>query len=224
MRTRVISMVRALTRAEGLRIASGNTETFLARLARVEPSAALATSLTAPRLVIELLNEEIEAADRRIEAIGAADPDVVRLTTFPTIGPLTATAFVAALDDVHRFRRAGQVTSYLGLVPREYSSGERSRRGHLLRSAQPRAQWLLVQAAWRVWRSKTPETVALRAWAQRLADRRGKRIAVVALARRIARILFALWRDEQPYNATRVRIPRAPGAADTPAMTAVARR
>ena len=82
----------------------------------------------------------------------AADPMVKRLTTLPGIGPITASAFVAALDAASRFERAGQVTSYLGLVPREYSSGETQRRGRVVRSAHPHLQSLLVQAAWRVWR------------------------------------------------------------------------
>jgi transposase len=64
---------------------------------------------------------------------------------------------VAALDIVSRFERAGQVTSYLGLVPQEHSSGEKQRRGRILRSAHPHLQSLLVQAAWRVWRASDPE-------------------------------------------------------------------
>lgn len=125
--------------------------------------------------------------------------------TVPGIGPITATAFVSAIDDVSRFHTASQVTSYVGLVPREYSSGERTRRGRILRSAQPRVQRLLVQAAWSLWRSKGADSAALRAWADSLSLRRGKRIAVIALARRLARILFALWRDRRSYDATRIR-------------------
>jgi transposase len=218
MRTRVISMVRALTRAEGLRIPSGKTETFLQRLTRVSPSQDLAVSLAPLRLVLELLNEEIEAADRRMAATAASDPAVEHLRTFPTIGTLTATAFVTALDDVARFRRASQVSSYLGLVPREYSSGERSRRGRILRSAQPRVQRLLIQAAWRVWRSKRPDTAALRLWVERVAQRRGRRVAVVALARRIGRMLFAMWRDGRGYDAARIRMPHH---TDRPATSPV---
>ena len=87
--------------------------------------------------------------------------------------------------------------SYLGLVPSEYSSGERRRRGRALRSAHPRVQSLLVQAAWYVWRSRhRQQTEGLRRWTQAIADRRGKRVAAGALGRRLARILFAMWRDE----------------------------
>ena len=79
-----------------------------------------------------------------------------RLRSVPGIGPVTAAAFLAAVDDAQRFRHAHQLEAYLGLVPREYSSGEQQRRGRVLRSAHPYVQSLLVQAAWCVWRSKDP--------------------------------------------------------------------
>ena len=78
-----------------------------------------------------------------------------------------------------------------------------------MRSAHPYVQSLLVQAAWRVWCSKDPRTASLRAWAQRIALRRGRNIAVVALARRLARILFAMWRDGRSYEAARTETPGA---------------
>ena len=78
-----------------------------------------------------------------------------------------------------RFERAGQVTSYLGLVPQEYSSGEKQRRGRVVRSAHPHLQSLLVQAAWRLWRVSDPRTAHFRTWAQAIARRRGKKVAMV---------------------------------------------
>jgi transposase len=155
-RTRAISIARAITRAAGLRIPSGNTETFLTRLRRLDLSPAMKTTLSPLRSVIEVCDDELAAADEQFEALVAADPMVKRLTTLPAIGPITATAFVAALDTVSRFDRAAQVTSYLGLVPHEYSSGEKQRRGRIVRSAHPHLQSLLVQAAWRMSRSNDP--------------------------------------------------------------------
>ena len=213
MRTRVISMSRALTRAEGLRIRSGKTETFLDRLREVTPSPVLLATLAPLRALLELLTEELDRVEGRVVEIARQDPDILRLMTVPGVGPVVATTFVAALDDITRFRRASHVTSYVGLVPRESSSGERCRRGRVLRSAQPRVQRMLVQAAWCVWRSKTPQASALRAWTDQLAQRRGKRVAVIALARRMARILFALWRDAEDYHADRIRMPGHQSAA-----------
>ena len=98
-----------------------------------------------------------------------------------------------------RFSSAGQVSAAIGLVPREDSSAERRHRGHITKAGPRELRSLLVQAAWACWRSKASGT--LRAWVERLAGRRGKRIAVVALARRLSRILFALWRDQSVFDA-----------------------
>jgi transposase len=127
-----------------------------------------------------------------------------RLCTVPGVGPVTAAAVVATLDDVSRFASAGQVAAYVGLVPRERSSGEQQRRGPLTKAGNSRVRWLLVQAAWAYWRSRATVRTALRRWVERLAERRGKLRAVVALARRLTRILYALWRDASIYEPARV--------------------
>ena len=212
-RTRLVSLTRALTRAEGLRIRSGASHTFVARLREVAVSGALDRTLSPVRAMLELLDEELDRMDRVLTDGAHEDGEIARLMTVPGIGPITATAFVSAIDDIRRFHTASQVTSYVGLVPREYSSGERTRRGRILRSAHPRVQRLLVQAAWSLWRTKGADGAALRAWADSLSLRRGKRVAVIALARRLARILFALWRDRRSYDATRIRDVRVRRAA-----------
>ena len=208
-RTRAISVIRAITRGMGYRIAGGATETFGQRLAALDLPADVTASLSPLRHVMDVLDEELVRADAHFADLVAADPVVKRLTTCPSIGPITAAAFVAALDDVHRFekrRGAGQVTSYLGLVPREYSSGEQQQRGRVMRSAHPYVQALLVQAAWRMCRSVDPRLAGVRTWAQGIEHRRGKRIATVALARRVARILYAMWRDDADFQPARLRI------------------
>ena len=127
---------------------------------------------------------------------------------------MTATTFVATLDTVTHFAGPHQVGAYLGLVPSEHSSGERQHRGAITKTGNRRARRILVQAAWGLLRTRGPEAAALRTWAHRLAARRGKRVAVVALARRIAGILYAVWRDGTVYQATPARsVRRSPAAA-----------
>jgi len=219
-RTRAISIVRAMVRGAGCRIRSGSTDTFLTRLAAVEVSPVMHTTLSPLRSRIDVLNLELAKADETFATLVTQDPVVARLTTLPGIGPITASAYVAALDDAARFGGAAQVASYLGLVPREYSSGEQQRRGRVLRSAHPYVQALLVQAAWRIVRVKDPRTAALRTWADAIARRRGKKIAMVALARRLARMLFAMWRDEVAYDPARIRSsPRTSVAASDDGVT-----
>lgn len=168
----------------------------------------MATELLPFFHVLAPINEQIAAADRRIEALTKGDPCVARLTTAPSIGPITASAIVATVDDITRFPSAHQFEAFLGLVPGERSSGEQRRVGHITKAGNSRARYLLVEAGWRILRSKSEETVALRAWALAIAARRGKRIAVVALARRLAGIVYAMWRDGKSYDATQLRMPR----------------
>ena len=138
------------------------------------------------------------------------DPVVARLTTVPGIGPDHGDARMSPRWMTPRASVAQRKWRAIwASCPARYSSGEQQRRGRVMRSAHPYVQSLLVQAAWRVWRSTDPRTAGLRRWAQGIAHRRGKNIAVVALARRLARILFAMWRDGVPYDAARTRPTRA---------------
>jgi transposase len=126
----------------------------------------------------------------------------------PSIGAVTATAVVATADDITRFSCAHQFEAFLGLVPGEYSSGEKRRIGAITKAGNSRVRYLLVEAAWRMMRSTKPEIAALRAWALTIAERRGRRIAAVALARRLAGVLYAIWRDQQPFNPRKLRRPQ----------------
>jgi transposase len=209
-RTRAIVLIRCLARMGGVHIAmAGHAETFVKRLELTELPPAVHHAITPLAAMIAMLNGHIAETDAYFKATAEADPRMRRLMSMPGIGPITAAAFVAAIDEVTIFRGPGQVTSYLGLVPREYSSGDQLRRGRIVPSAHPRVQALLVEAAWRIWRSANPDTQALRDWAQAVGQRRGKRVAAIALARRLARILYAMWRDETDYTATRIRPRRA---------------
>jgi transposase len=174
------------------------------RVAALEMPLAIKMTLAPLCSLIETLDKELATADAQFEELAGGDPTVKRLTTLPSIGPITASAFVAAIDVVSRFDRASQVTSYLGLVPQEYSSGEKQRRGRVMRSAHPYVQSLLVQAAWRIRRSSDPRTAGFRMWADAIARRRGTKIAMVALARRLARTLFAMWRDQSNFQPERL--------------------
>jgi transposase len=87
-------------------------------------------SVVAPLLaVMRPLNQQLAYSDEAIEHLAVHDPCVPRLRSVPCVGPVTAAAFLAAVNDAQRFRHAHQLEAYLGLVPREHSSGDTQRRG-----------------------------------------------------------------------------------------------
>jgi transposase len=205
-RTRYVALIKAAIRRDGLRLTQGDPERTGAKLDALRELPGATRAELAPLVaLLEPINGAIAAADRRIAQLVVADPIVTLLTTAPTIGPVTAAAFVATLDDVTRFPSADQVTAYLGLVPSEHSSGERQHRGRITKTGNTRMRWLLVEAGWRILRSTNPDVARLKAWAEAIAARRGKRVAVVALARKLAALLYAMWRDHTPYRAATSR-------------------
>lgn len=206
-RARWITHVQALLRREGVRVRTGAAETFTARLDELRLPAALQMAMRPLVTLLEPLNQQIESLDNELGQLVARDDVTKRLVTVPGVGPVTAVAFVATLDEVTRFRGAHQVESYLGLVPQEWSSSETQRRGRITKAGNGRVRWLLVQAAWCILqrRRAKPDAAALRLWADHIAGRRGRLVAAVALARRLAGILYAIWRDGTEYSPGKLR-------------------
>jgi transposase len=202
MRSGTVSLMRALLRQVGYRVGSGTPARLPARVAALTLPAPLAATLAPLGRMVETLTTEIVAIDARLATAAAADPVVARLRTVPGVGLIVALTFRTFVDDVRRFASASQLSAALGLVPREDSSAERRHRGHITKAGPSELRSLLVQASWACWRSAAAG--ALRTWVDRLASRRGKRIAVVALARRLSRILFAVWRDDTRFRAATV--------------------
>lgn len=208
-RTSAICLVRSMLRQEGLRLRSGGAETVLARLDRLELPAELVTILAPLRAFLAHVNAQLLALEHTLTTVARQDGRVRRLMTAPGVGPLVALHFAAVLDTPARFGgSAARASAFVGLVPSEDSSAERRLKGHITKTGPRDLRALLVQASWTLWRSKHADAEPLRVWAQTLAARRGRRIAVVALARRLSRILYALWRDE-----TEFRLPTRPAAA-----------
>src|SRR3989442_3589484 len=150
VRTRAawITRIQSLVRREGCRLRPGTPETFITRMEELALPPALATVVAPLLALLGPINQQIEVLDKELGLIVAADGVARHLTTVPGVGPVTAAAFVATVDDVSRFRGAHQVESYLGLIPCEWSSSETQRRGHITKAGNGRMRWLLVQAAW----------------------------------------------------------------------------
>lgn len=147
---------------------------------------------------IESLTQQIQEADRQLIELAQEDPTCRLLMTIPGVGSVTAMRFVAAIDDPARFPCAEAVCSYLGLTPGENTTGFKPRRTGITKAGAPRVRRTLTQAAWCLWRLRPDDPLVQ--WAQRVADRRGKLKANIALCRKLAAVMYAMWRDGRPYN------------------------
>ncbi len=199
-RTSLINNVRGWLRTQLIRIKSGATKTFPERVrARLLDDPAGSPEFIESLLTsVEQLSEHIAKVTRMLEQAAGADEICRRLMTIPGVGPLTSVSYRATLDEYERFASAHAAESYLGLTPGENSSGQRRQRTSITKAGSKRTRYLLVQAAWAMWRSQPHDPAVL--WAQQVAHRRGNKVAIVALARKLAGIMFALWRDGATYN------------------------
>jgi transposase len=201
-RTGLVNCVRSWARTQLLRIPSGGTEAFCKRVraAVLTHPSGLPAYVERLLTVIESLNEQIASADKELLQLAEQDPVCKRLMSVPGVGPVTSVRFVAALDDVTRFPNAQSVQAFLGLTPGENSSSQRQQRTGITKAGPPQVRRALVQAAWNI-RRLCP-THPISRWAMLIEQRRGKAIATVAVARKLAGILFAMWRDNSTYNVS----------------------
>jgi len=196
-RTRLMNQLQAVALNEGVRRKKG-----LWREAGRKQLETLALAPWASRRrrdlleMLDRLTPRIAELTEAVEQEAEKYPAARRLVTHPGVGPLTALAFVLIIWEVDRVRCGNQVASYLGLVPAEDSSGEHRRLGHISKQGNTLLRFLLVEAAQVTIRSDAE-------WRRKyfhLALRRGRKIAKVAMARRLAVRLYWMWRKEWDYE------------------------
>lgn len=151
--------------------------------------------------VLDVLNEQLHKVDAKLVGQAKEHAVVRRLMTAPGVGPITALQFYAQIDDPSRFKSAHELASYLGLTARIRASGAKEHRGGITKAGCVSMRTLLTQCAWSLWRTKGNDPRAR--WATKLLQRRPKQVVVIALARKIAVTLWAMWRDGQDYNPSR---------------------
>ena len=204
-RTARINALRGLLREFGVAIPVG------ARHVIPRVRAALDEDLVPPYLrfffedaldEIAQLQDRADAVQAVLERLATLMPEAQRLMTIPGIGVLTATALVAFVGDVRRFRSGRAFAAYLGLTPKEFSSGSIRRLGSITKHGNTYLRMMLTHGARSVlWSAKRcRELDDLRVWALQVQARRGHNVAAVALANRLARIVWRVWRDERPFE------------------------
>src|SRR5579864_9249410 len=197
MRTRVMNQLQVVALNEGLR-----RKKALWRPAGRSELQSLVLARWASRRrqdlldLLDQLTPKIQALTQALEAEVEKRPVTRRLMTHPGVGPLTALAFELVIGTPERFHNGKQIASYVGLVPSEESSGDRRRLGHISKQGNSLLRFLLVEAAQVTVRS-SPQ------WRNKffhLALRRGRKIAKVAMARKLAVHLYWMWRQGWDYG------------------------
>ena len=156
---------------------------------------------------IDALAQRCQQIDRELVRLNEHDPIVERLLKIPGVGPLTATALRASVVDIQRFPSGRHFASWLGLTSREHSSGERRRLGRISKQGDPYLRTLLIHGARsallaaRSAQRRGSRLDRLRTWALELQERRGHNKATVALANKLARIVWASWRHERDFGS-----------------------
>ena len=196
MRTRVLNQLQSVALSEGIQRRGGlRSEQGRKRLEQL-PLAAWATQRRQDLLaLLDQLNEKVETLTAAVQQEAEKRPETQLLMTHPGVGPVTALAFVLVIGHPERFQCGKQIGSYIGLIPQEDSSGEGRRLGHISKQGSSLLRFLLVEAAQSAarfnpeWRSKFLH----------LAMRRDRRIAKVAMARKLAVNLYWMWRQQRNY-------------------------
>ncbi len=192
--------IRALLREVGLKVGTPSRKAFPGRVRELAADDPVLSSLAKSLLdVVEVMTREVERLTRRVLDEVKAEPTCRRLMTVPGVGPLTALAFRATIDQPGRFRKSRDLGAHLGLTPRRYQSGETDVQGRISRCGDELARTALYEAAHSLL-IRSSKWSTLRAWGMAVAKRRGMARARVAVARKLAVILHRIWADGSEFR------------------------
>ena len=197
--TAIKNSIRAMLTRRGLQMAAGKsgwTKTSLSLLhemSMVDDDQPWRCSLAEDLLQLDQVLQSIRRVEDRLARLAQQDRRVKLLETVPGVGPRLAEAVVAVIDDPHRFRRGRQVASYVGLTPRQFQSGAMDRQGRISGQGHRLLRSLLVQVAW-IGHRYNPWVRDVYERVRRGSDAR-KKIAIIAVARRLLIRLWAMLRD-----------------------------
>ena len=195
--------LRATLRNFGLKVGVVGTVKFEARIKELVESIPDLAELVEPLLVVRrTLREQIGILHRRLLAIVRDDDVCRRLMSVPGVGPVVALTYRATVDIPIRFRNSKAVGAVFGLTPSRHQSGESDRTGGISRCGDEMMRVMLYEAA-QIMLVRSVKWSWLKAWAVKIARRRGLKKAIVALARRLAVIMHRIWVDGTEFQWTR---------------------
>jgi len=200
-RSQYVTTIRGLARAAGILLPTCAAENFVKKVESADLDSATRALVSPLVAVLVGVEDALRQVESELSEMAKDDPIIALLATAPGVGLIVASTFVSVIDEARRFRNAQAVGAYLGLVPSESTTGgpDKRRLGSITKQGNTFARKMLVQAAWLILRSRDHDD-PLRKWGERIANTRGKRIAVIALARKLAGVLWAMWRDGTYYD------------------------
>jgi len=207
-RTKLCNVVRGMLRQEGVRLPARALSSFTGWRRLLEQGFAqshLCMIVAAYADSFVALTDSIHEIDSQLSKYERTDARAARLKTMPCVGRIAALTLLAAVDDVHRFPSSRKLVGYSGLAPTVRSSGERTEYGPISREGRRELRAVWVQIAHLVAIDTSRATLELRRWFHRVAGRRGRKTAIVALARRLLVIAYQLLKEDTVYDATRLK-------------------
>jgi transposase len=203
----IASSIRGILRAHGIKLTCGTDESSFNE--KVQSAAKKLPPLAREGIeellkAFEQLYEQQRSLYKKLRKQSWDDESMKRLQSIPGVGPATAAAFVATIDDPDRFPGPEKVAAYLGLTPSVYQSGETEYRGRITKTGDKLLRWLLVEAA-HILLSRSGTPCELRTWGLRLQKSKGVGKARVAVARRLCGIMWKLWKDGTEFHAEPVK-------------------
>ena len=208
-RTAVVNRVRGLLAEQGVVLAAGIGRFRRLLPAVLEEEATPTLSAVVRRLVgqeyerVRGLDQDIKALERELAAVAQADAGWQRLQAVPGLGPIGTTALLGAIGDGRAFRSGREVAAWLGLVPRQYTTGGKPRLYGISKRGDKRLRALLIHGARAVVRHAGRKADPLSRWIQAVQARRGTNVATVALANKLIRIAWVLLTRAEAYTPAR---------------------
>ena len=206
-RTKLCNVVRGMLRQEGIGLPARTLMSFVGwqrLMSRSYSHEHLPIVLNSYYQSFVSLTRSIQDLDKQLAKRERSDERAARLKTMPRVGRIASLTFLAAVDQVNRFDTSRKLVSYSGLCPTVRSSGERTEYGSISREGRSELRAVWVQIAHLVVRDQSRSTARLRRWYSKVASHRGKRTAIVALARKLLMIAYRLLKDQTVYRSSLV--------------------
>jgi transposase len=200
-RTAVVNRIRGLLAEFGIALAQGVESLRRDLHASSEGLPGLACrAIRDLQTHLRVLDQRISEYDRELKRLASENDDAQRLQTIPGIGPITASAMVASVGSALEFRNGRQFAAWLGLTPRQFSSGGKTRLGHISKRGDAYLRMLLVLGARSVLQNAARYTDRLSRWVLSIRSRCGYHKAIVAIAAKNARILWVVMAKKERFK------------------------